>query len=74
MDLRNPWIALRKPWIRTLRDNPWISCAIQGSRVSKGAEFKFADNPWIVLCKQLIAWFARRSSPRINIGLRCSAS
>ena len=25
MDLCNPWIALRKPWIRTLCDNPWIA-------------------------------------------------
>ena len=63
MDLRNPRIALLKPWIRTSRDNPWISCAIHGSRC---ANFKFADNPCIALRKQLIAWFACRSSLRIN--------
>ena len=38
MDLRNPRIVLRKPWIRT-------SCTIHGSRVSKGTKYKFADNP-----------------------------
>ena len=36
-------------------------------RVSKGAKYKFAVNPWIALRKQLIAWFARWSSP--NPGL-----
>ena len=66
MDLCNQWIALRKPWIRTLCDNPWISCAIHGSCVYKGAKYTFADNPWIVLCKKLIAWIARRSIPKIN--------
>ena len=64
--LRNPWITLCKPWICILRDNPWISCAIHGSCVSKGTKYKFADNAWIVLRKQLIALFACRSSPRIN--------
>ena len=51
-----------------------------GSRVSKGAKYKFADNPWIAL-RKLIAWFACRSSARINYrsqvsttGLRYSAS
>ena len=39
---------------------------LHGSRVSKGAKYKFEDNPRIALHKQLIAWFARRSSPRIN--------
>ena len=38
MDLHNPWIAQRKPWIHTLRDNPWIA-RIQGRK------YKFADNP-----------------------------
>ena len=52
MDLYNPWIAQRKPWIHTLRDNPWIARAIHGSRVSKGAKYKFADNPWIALRAQ----------------------
>ena len=33
-------------------------------RVSKGAKYKFEDNPWIALHKQLIAWFTRRSSLR----------
>ena len=42
MDLHNPWIAQRKPWIHTLRDNPWIACA----------KYKFADNPWIALRAQ----------------------
>ena len=27
----NPWIALLKAWICTLRDNPWIVCSIRGS-------------------------------------------
>ena len=40
--------------------NPWIV------RIYKGGKYKFADNPWIALRKQLIAWFARRSSRRIN--------
>ena len=57
---------LCSPLIRTLLDNPWILCAIQGSHVFKGAKYKFADNPRIALHKQLIAWFTRRSSPRIN--------
>ena len=48
MDLHNP----RKPWIHTLHDNPWIACAIHGSRESKGAKYKFADNPWIALRAQ----------------------
>ena len=43
-----------------------LRATIHGSRVSKGAKYKFADNPWIALHKQLIAQFARRSSPRIN--------
>ena len=28
------------------------------------AKYKFEDNPWIALCKQLIAWFTRRFSLR----------
>ena len=52
MDLHNPWIAQCKPWIHTLRANPWIAHAIQGSRVSKGAKYKFADNLWIALLAQ----------------------
>ena len=67
MDLDNPWIAQRKPWIHTLRDNPQIARAIHGSRVSKDAKYKFADNHGLrCVRKQLIAWFARRSSPMIN--------
>ena len=31
-------------------------------RIFKSAKYKFTDNPWIAL----IAWFARRSSPRID--------
>ena len=52
MDLHNPWIAQRKTWIHTLRDNPWIARAIQGSCVSKGAKYKFANNLWIALRAQ----------------------
>ena len=52
MDLHNPWIAQRKPYIHTLRDNPWIARAIQGSHVSKGAKYKFADDLWIALRTQ----------------------
>ena len=52
MDFHNPWIAQRKPWIHTLRDNPWIARAIQGSRVSKRAKYKFANNLWIALRAQ----------------------
>ena len=43
MDLDNPWIAQRKPWIHTLRDTR-IARAIHGSRVSKETKYKFADN------------------------------
>ena len=39
--------AQRKPWIHSLRDNP-----IHGSLVSKGAKYKFAENPWIALRAQ----------------------
>ena len=35
----------------TIHD-PWIARAINGSRVSKGAKYKFADNPWIALRAQ----------------------
>ena len=31
VDRDNPWIALRKPWIHALRNNPWIVCANCGS-------------------------------------------
>ena len=56
----------------------WI-CAIYGLRCAKhgfvlhatihgfacmDAKYKFEDNPWIALCKQLIAWFTRRFSLR----------
>ena len=29
-----------------------LSGCLYGSRVSKGAKYKFADNPWIALCAQ----------------------
>ena len=38
MDLRNPGIVLRKPWIHGLYHKPWIDRAILGLRVRK---------PWI---------------------------
>ena len=59
-------VRICEAWIRTSRDNPWISCTIHGSRVAKGAKYKFEENHWIELRKQLITWFARRSSPRVN--------
>ena len=30
MNLRNPWIVLRKVMIDTLRNKPWIICAFHG--------------------------------------------
>ena len=31
VDWDNPWIALHKPWIHALHNNPWIVCANCGS-------------------------------------------
>ena len=31
MDLDNPWLALGKPWIHALHNNPWIVCTNCGS-------------------------------------------
>ena len=33
-----------------------LHATIHGSCVSKGAKYKFVDNPWIVLHKQLIVY------------------
>ena len=33
VDRDNPWIALRKPWIHALQNNPWIVCANCGATV-----------------------------------------
>ena len=58
----------RKVWICTIRG---LRCANHGSVLCVTihgfcAQSMVADNPRIVLRKQLISWFARRSSPRIN--------
>ena len=44
MDLRNPWIALRKAWIHALYDDPWIACSIHGLRSAKGAKLGIVQN------------------------------
>ena len=42
-----------KVWICTIHSSV-LCTTIHGSCVSKGAKYKFANNPWIALRKQLI--------------------
>ena len=67
MDLHNPWIAQRKPWIHILcnthglhaqsMDRMYLRAHNTNSRTIHGLR---------CVCKQLIAWFAHKSSPTIN--------